>query len=118
MARTGPPLRTDRNSHQALGVDTLSEPVVSTLERAGLALGCDPDRLTDAVAAAGLPPWGRHASGATVYRWPELVAVARDHLGIPVPATRPTLAEYRARELARKERQQAGNRKRTRRKRR
>jgi hypothetical protein len=62
------------------------DPVVSTLERAAHLFRLELDQLVDAVAAAGLAPWGRHASGAAVYRWPELVGVAQD-LGATV-ATR------------------------------
>jgi hypothetical protein len=107
MARTGPTLRTPEQSNTSLGTDAQVEPIVATLSRAGELLGCDPARLADAVGAVGLAPWGQHADGAAVWRWPELVAAARDHLGIPVPATRPTLAEYRARVEAKRERQQA-----------
>jgi hypothetical protein len=112
LGRTGPPLQTDQDSIKALGT-TFSEPVVADLARAAHMLGCQPDRLLDAVAAAGLPPWGRHASGATVYRWPELCEVAAD-AGIQVPKTRPTLAAYHERRQAKRTRlQQQEQRRRT-----
>lgn len=105
MANTGPPVRIEgRRRNPALPTDIQGEPVVSDLERAGLILGCDPGRLADAMAAAGLPPWGEHASGAAVFRWPELCQAARDHLRISTPATRPTVAAYRARRQAKQER--------------
>jgi hypothetical protein len=60
------------------------QPIVSTTDRAALLFGLDGGRLAGAVAAAGLSPWGRHASGAAVYRWADLVAVAQ-RLGVNVP---------------------------------
>jgi hypothetical protein len=102
MGRTGPPLQTDQDSIKALGT-TFSEPVVSDLDRAGRMLGCPPDRLEDAVAAAGLAPWGEAASGAAVFRWPELLEAAAA-AGIQVPKTRPTLAAYHERRQAKRER--------------
>ena len=100
MGRTGPPLQTDQDSIRALGT-TFSEPVVADLERAAHMLGCEPDRLEDAVVAAGLAPWGEAASGATVYRWPELLEAAA--AGIPVPKARPTMAEYHQRRQAKRD---------------
>jgi hypothetical protein len=110
MGRTGPPLRTDQASIHALGIDTLSEPIVSDLRRAGQLLRCDPDRLEDAVDAAQLAPWGAHASGLPVWRWPELCEAAAA-VGIQVPRTRPTLAAYRQRRRAKAKAVAARNRK-------
>ena len=98
MGRTGPPLQSDQDSIRALGT-TFSEPVVADLERAAHMLGCEPDRLEDAVAAAGLAPWGEAASGDAVFRWPELCEAAAA-VGIQVPRTRPTLAAYHERRQA------------------
>ena len=72
-------------------------------------LGCEPDRLEDAVAAAGLAPWGEAASGAAVYRWPELCRAAAG-VGIPTPRTRPTLDEYHQRRRAKAKAVQARSR--------
>jgi hypothetical protein len=60
-------------------------PLVSTADRAGELLGIPTDQLDPAIAAAGLRPWGRHACGQPVWRWPELLAVARS-LGVQPPA--------------------------------
>ena len=81
----------------ALGSNPLTEPIVSDLERAARILDCEPGQLVNAVAAAGLEPWGRAASGAAVYRWPELCEAAREHAGIATPRTRPTMHGWRTR---------------------
>jgi hypothetical protein len=60
-------------------------PLVSTTDRAGVLLGIPADQLGPAIAAAGLRPWGEHACGQPVWRWPELIAVARN-LGVEPPA--------------------------------
>jgi hypothetical protein len=60
------------------------QPLVSDVPRAARLLGCEPDRLEDAVAAAGLAPWGEAASGVPVWRWPELCEAARA-AGLAVP---------------------------------
>jgi hypothetical protein len=104
MGRTGPPLQSDQDSIKALGT-TFSEPVVADLQRAGRMLGCDPDRLADAVDAAGLAPWGEAAGGVPVWRWPELCEAAAG-VGIQVPRTRPTLREYHQRREAKRSRTQ------------
>jgi hypothetical protein len=53
-------------------------------------------QLVQAVATAQVPPWGRHASGADVYHWRELVAAA-EQAGLAVPAGPGTLLRrYRA----------------------
>jgi len=94
--RSGPPTqarkRTAKGHGLALGVSPLGEPVVSTLERAAGILGCEPPRLAEALA--GLEPWGQHASGQPVWRWPELCAAAAA-AGIKAPTIRPTLAAWR-----------------------
>jgi hypothetical protein len=110
MANYGPPTRkAGYSAHQDLNNAGMAEPVVSTLDRASLALGCDPAQLAQAVQAAGLPVWARHADGSDCFRWPELVEAARDHLGIRVPVTRPTLAAWQVKRQAKRERQRASN---------
>jgi hypothetical protein len=106
VGRSGPPLRPDSASIAALGTDALSEPIVATIPRAAGMLRLDPSRLQAAVAAAGVPTWGAHADGSPVYRWPELVAAVRDHLGMPIPATRPTLREHQTKQAVRRQRNQ------------
>jgi hypothetical protein len=59
-------------------------PVVSTIDRAAAMLGLEPGRLAQAVAQAGVPVWGHHATGVVVHRWVELLDVARE-LGAKVP---------------------------------
>jgi hypothetical protein len=49
-------------------------------------LKLEPGRLAEAVARARLEPWGRHASGAPVWRWRELVELGQQ-LGGKVPAS-------------------------------
>ena len=91
--KTGPPTRRKRGHGLALGMSPMTEPVVATLERAAHLLDCEPGQLADALAA--LEPWGTHASGADVWRWPELVEAA-GRAGIQVPETRPTMAAWKA----------------------
>jgi hypothetical protein len=59
-------------------------PVVADIARAADMLDLDPERLAQAVTEAGLRSWGAHASGAPVWRWEELLAVARQ-LGGHIP---------------------------------
>ena len=103
----------DAVNRQALNIDTVAEPVVSTVPRAATMLGVQPDRLHEAVTRAELEPWARHADGSDCFRWPELVAAVRDHLGVAVPRTRPTLAEWAERREQRQRRKQAGGQART-----
>jgi hypothetical protein len=107
MARRTPPLRPAGAGLVGLGIDALAEPLVSTASRAATMLGCEPAQLVTAAATAGLEPWGRHANGAAVYRWPELCRAAAA-AGIPTPSTRPTLAEYHERREQRRTRKQTG----------
>jgi hypothetical protein len=60
------------------------QPLVAHLERAALMLKLEPQALEAAVDRAGLQPWGEHAQGMEVYRWPELLEAA-DAAGLPVP---------------------------------
>ncbi len=60
-------------------------PLVSTADRAGELLGIPADQLTHAITAAGLRPWGQHANRQPVWRWTELLTVARS-LGVQPPA--------------------------------
>jgi hypothetical protein len=60
-------------------------PVVADIARAADMLDLDPERLAQAVTEAGLRPWDAHASGLPVWRWVELLEVARQ-LGAEVPA--------------------------------
>jgi hypothetical protein len=55
------------------------QPLVSKVDsRAAVLLGVDVGRLAVAVEAAGLVPWGQHSDGNPVYRWRELVALAKE----------------------------------------
>jgi hypothetical protein len=80
------------------------EPLVSDVAGAAGILGCDPGHLAAAVRAAGLVAWGRHQTGADVFRWDELYEVARK-LGV-VAGEFP--AERRRRQY--QQRQQRGRR--------
>jgi hypothetical protein len=72
-------------------------PLVSTASRAGELLGIPADQLGQAITAAGLRPWGRHACGQPVWRWTELLTVARS-LGVqPRPSLTGTSAVAPAR---------------------
>jgi hypothetical protein len=96
VSRTGPPTQARKHTAKGhglrLGAAPLGEPVVATLERAAYLLDCEPARLAEALD--GLEPWGSHASGQPVWRWPELCQAA-NQAGIPAPTTRPTLADWR-----------------------
>jgi hypothetical protein len=70
---------------RARGIHPLGVPIVSTIERCAELLKLEPGRLAAAVAAARLEPWGRHASGAPVWRWRELTELGQQ-LGGQVPA--------------------------------
>jgi hypothetical protein len=104
-SRHGPPTRFKPKGH-GLGPSEapLAEPVVCDLGRAAVLLDCEPGQLADAVTAAGLDSWGSHASGAAVYRWPELCQAAA-RAGIPTPTTRPTMADWRHQREAKRERE-------------
>jgi hypothetical protein len=77
-------------------------PLVSTLPRAALMLGLEPEVLAAAVDRAGLQEWGRHADGSSVFAWGSLLKVAAD-AGLDVPKqsghrwrTRPTIVRTAA----------------------
>jgi hypothetical protein len=70
---------------RSLGIHPEGVPLVSTTDRASELLGIPADQLTQAITAAGLCPWGEHACGQPVWRWPELLTVARS-LGVEPPA--------------------------------
>jgi hypothetical protein len=61
----------------------IGEPLVSTTDRAAEMLHVDPGRLAAAVRAAGLVAWGKHQSGADVFKWDALYELARE-LGVVV----------------------------------
>jgi hypothetical protein len=61
------------------------QPIVSTITRAAELLELKPERLAGAVKRARVPAWGRHASGAPVYPWGRLCALAVE-LGATLPA--------------------------------
>jgi hypothetical protein len=61
------------------------QPIVATVGRAGELLDVDSQRLAQAVKAARLVPWGEHASGAPVFQWGALCALAAE-LGSTIPA--------------------------------
>jgi hypothetical protein len=74
-----------RSQGRNLPVHPEGVPLVSATGRTGKLLGIPADQLAPAIAAAGLRPWGEHACGQPVWRWPELLTVARG-LGVQPPA--------------------------------
>jgi hypothetical protein len=69
---------------QSKGIHSEGVPVVADIPRAAFILDLDPERLAHAVQAAGLEPWGTHASGLPVWRWGQLLELARQ-LGGRIP---------------------------------
>jgi hypothetical protein len=52
-----------------------AQPRVATVEHAAQLLGLDQGELAAKVAAAGLPVFALHASGAPTYRWRQITAL-------------------------------------------
>lgn len=95
-------------SNRGRRMPPLSQPLVSTLPRAAELLELEPDRLADAVAAAGVEPWPWcHADGSAVFPREALVAVAVERLGARPPEQRAATRLRIKQDRGRANRQQA-----------